>query len=62
DGTIETASITSMHRTLKLLIEEDDLLELYCRHIIQNKKDGIYDGAYNAVRKAVELRDNHKSM
>ncbi len=62
DGTIETASITSMHRTLKLLIEEDDLLELYCRHIIQNKKDGIYDGAYNAVRKAVELRDKHKSV
>jgi hypothetical protein len=54
DGTIETESLSSMHRTLKLLIEEDDLLKLYCTRILQNYHDGIYDGAYNAIRAAAE--------
>lgn len=52
DGTIETASKTSMHRTMRLLITEDDLLTMYCRHILQNHKDGVYNGAYNAVKLA----------
>ncbi len=56
DGTIETSSITGLHRTLKLLIEDGDLLELYCMHILRNWKDGIYDGAYNAVKLAVDRR------
>ena len=54
DGTIETGSITSMHRTLKLLIDESDLLSLYCNHILKNHKDGIYNGAYNAVKLATQ--------
>ena len=56
DGTIETGSVTSMHRTLKLLIEESDLIELYCRHILQNNREGIYNGAYNAVDLALSLQ------
>lgn len=60
DGTIETSSHSNLHRTLRLLIEENDLLELYCRHIIQNKANGIYDGAYNAVKAAIALKDKNK--
>ncbi len=56
DGTIETASETGLFRTLKLLTEESDLGELYCANIMRNKKDGIYDGAYNAVKLAAQLR------
>jgi hypothetical protein len=56
DGTIETASITGLHRTLKLLIEDKDLPELYCNHIVRNWKDGVYDGAYNALKLAVDRR------
>lgn len=56
DGTIETSSVTGLHRTLKLLIEDKDLPELYCNHIVRNWKDGIYDGAYNAVKLAVNRR------
>jgi hypothetical protein len=56
DGTIETASVTGLHRTLKLLVEDDDLLSLYCAHIRRNAKDGIYDGAYNAVKLAMEKK------
>lgn len=53
DGTMEASSVEALHRTLKELIENDDLLKLYCKHIIENKKDGIYDGAYIAVKEAV---------
>lgn len=52
DGTIETDSVEALHRTLKELIEEDDLLKLYCKHIQENFHEGIYDGAYNAVKLA----------
>lgn len=56
DGTIETSSLTGLHRTLQLLIEDKDLPELYCMHILRNWKDGIYDGAYNAVKLAVDRK------
>ena len=53
DGTIETDSSEALCRTLKLLIRDDDLITLYCNHIIMNNKDGIYDGAYNSIRAAL---------
>lgn len=52
DGTIETNALRGLHRTLRLLIEENDLIELYCDHIVKNNKAGIYNGAYNAVNAA----------
>jgi len=59
DGTIETGSKTGMHRILKLLIEDDDLLKIYCSHILTNYRDGIYNGAYNAVKLAIERQTAH---
>jgi len=56
DGTIETASLTGLHRILKLLVEDEDLLALYCASIVRNKGIGLYDGAYNAVKIALERR------
>lgn len=56
DGTIETASLTGLHRILKLLVEDDDLLKIYCSHIMTNHRDGIYNGAYNAVKLVVERK------
>lgn len=53
DGTIETANERDLDRTLETLITTNDLLELYIKHILQNKKSCIYDGAYNAVLYAV---------
>lgn len=54
DGTIETSSTAGLHRTLKTLIESDDLLELYCAHILENAKAGIYNGAYNVIKHAIK--------
>lgn len=55
DGTMEAASVTALHRTLIELIEHEDLLHLYCKHIIQNYREGMYDGAYVAVKTAVGI-------
>jgi hypothetical protein len=56
DGTIETSSITGLHRTLKLLIEDEDLPALYCNQIVANNRNGMYNGAYNAVKLAMERK------
>jgi hypothetical protein len=56
DGTLETESDASLRQALRLLIEEDDLIELYCLNILRNAKAGIYDGAYGAVKLALELK------
>ena len=56
DGTIETASVTGLHRTLGLLIEDVDLPSLYCNQIVANNRNGMYNGAYNAVKLAMERR------
>ena len=53
DGTIETDSTVDLHRTLFTLIESDDLLKLYIRHIRLNDSTGVYDGAYNVIKYAV---------
>ncbi len=55
DGTIETTTDTGLARTLNTLINEKDLLELYCKHIVTNAKFGKYDGAYNVVKKGIGL-------
>jgi len=54
DGTIETDTLDKLKQTLKVLIEDDDLLSLYCENIKRNKSIGMYDGAYNLVRIAEE--------
>ena len=56
DGTIETESDASLRQALRLLVEEDDLIEMYCGNILRNARAGIYDGAYGAVHLALERR------
>jgi len=56
DGTIETESDASLRQALRLLVEEDDLIEMYCGNILRNARGGIYDGAYGAVHLALERR------
>ena len=49
DGTIETDNEKDLHRTLLTLIDSSDLLQMYISHIRLNEKNGVYNGAYNAV-------------
>lgn len=54
DGTKEANKPGILHRLLKTLIEEDDLLKMYIDHILLNNKIKIYDGAYNVVKIAIK--------
>ncbi|HPE89447.1 MAG TPA: hypothetical protein P5298_03125 [Spirochaetia bacterium] len=58
DGTLETESDASLRQALRLLVEEDDLLEMYCGNILKNHRAGVYDGAYGAVHLALERRSD----
>jgi hypothetical protein len=56
DGTIECQEEGQILQTLSLLIEEDDLIPLFCENIVKNKKIGIYDGAINVIKIAKGLK------
>ncbi|MFP4321483.1 MAG: DUF6938 domain-containing protein [Anaerolineales bacterium] len=49
DSTVEVGTIPQTLQAIDLLTHADDLLTMYCEHIIKNKSIGIYDGAYNSV-------------
>jgi hypothetical protein len=61
DGTIETDTLEMLKETLNVLIEDDDLLSLYCENIKRNHTIGIYDGAYNLVRILEEKMGGRKA-
>lgn len=56
DGTMETDHIELTKEMLKLFIENDDYLIDMCQNIITNKKIGLYNGAYEAVKAAFRLK------
>ena len=37
---------------IEMIMNDPSIIENMCNCIIRNKKDGIYDGAYNAVKLA----------
>lgn len=60
DGTMETESVGSMLETLGTILDENDILTMYCSAILRNKEAGLYDGAYRAVKLAVGGADSKK--
>ena len=56
DGTLECRDLPHILQMTDLFLEDDVLLKDMCTNIIGNKKAGIYDGAYRAVRTAVNLK------
>ncbi len=53
DGTLECRDIPHVLQMTDLFLEEDLLLKDMCESIIENKKNGLYDGGYEVVRLAV---------
>ncbi len=49
DGTPECRDLPLTLQTLELVLQEDDLLALYCNRIKTLRDAGIYNGAYRAV-------------
>ena len=56
DATYECADAKSMNRMLDTLLADDVLYAHMCKRIIELKKQGVYNGGYEAVRLAVKGR------
>ena len=56
DGTYECRDIPHTLQMLRLFMDDGVTLKNMCDAIVLNNKIGIYDGAYNAVKTALELR------
>lgn len=56
DGTLECSDIPHTLQMLELFQSSDHLLTDMCEAIMENKKQGIYDGAYKVVELAMGLR------
>ena len=54
DGTLECADIPHTIQMLELFLNEKTLLCDMCNAIVENKKMGIYDGAYKVVELAMK--------
>lgn len=57
DGTIECEDIPHTLQMLDLLETDSSILKMMCDNIVQNKKSGIYDGAYKVVEAAFTRRE-----
>ena len=55
DGTQECESPEYACAMLEMILQDPNVICGMCNSIIRNKKDGIYDGAYNAVKAAVGM-------
>ena len=57
DGTLECEDIPHTVQMLDLFLEEETTLRTMCEAICGNKAAGLYDGAYNAVKLAMGMKD-----
>ena len=56
DGTLECRDISHTLQMIKLFMNDDKLLCDMCDNIEANKKAGIYNGAYEAVKIAMNMK------
>jgi hypothetical protein len=56
DGTLECRDIPHTLQMIRLFVDDGVTLKNMCDAIDMNKKLGVYDGAYNAVKIALELK------
>ena len=57
DGTLECEDVPHILQMVKLFLSEEDTLAYMCERIKENKKSGLYNGAYEVVKIAMGLRN-----
>lgn len=57
DGTPECRDTKHTLQIIDLIQSDGEIISKMCDNIIRNKEEGIYDGAYNAVKEAFKLRE-----
>lgn len=62
DGTLECRDIPHTLQMIKLFIGKNHLLDDMCNCIIENKKAGIYDGAYKVVELAMAQKNKNQKQ
>lgn len=60
DGTLECQDIPHVLQMLELFMNDPVLLEDMCHNIVRNKETGVYDGAYEAVKLAMRLKEDRR--
>lgn len=60
DGTMECRDIPHTLQMMKLFMQDSSILLGMCENIMRNKADGIYDGAYEVVRLAMEMKEKER--
>jgi len=56
DGTLECRDIPHTLQMIEIFMQDDAMLTSMCDCIVENKKMGIYDGAYNVIKLAMGLK------
>ena len=54
DSTVECETTAHTLQAIDLIVNDDDLLSLYCRNIVKAKTIGIYNGAYEVIHIATK--------
>ena len=57
DGTLECRDVPHILQMVDMFQKDDHLLGEMCESIKENKKVGLYDGAYKVVEIAMELKN-----
>ena len=60
EGTIECETIPLTIQALDLMLNDNDLLTMYCENIIKQKSIGTYDGAYRVIELAMDRKQKGK--
>ena len=56
DGTLECRDMEHTIQMINMFLWDDRFLSDMCQNIMNNKKAGLYDGAYNVVKIAMGLK------
>ena len=59
DGTLECRDLPHINQMIDLFMEDDNYLIDMCENIKRNKSIGIYDGALNVVKIAMNMKENN---
>ena len=60
DGTLECRDIPHTLQMIRLFMDDNTTLKDMCENIIRNKSLGIYNGAYEVVKIAMDMKNNER--
>jgi len=57
DGTLECEDIPHTLQMIDLFMQDPGVIAGMCENIVRNREQGLYDGSYNVVKLAMELKN-----